>query len=128
MSAPQPAAVPRQIAWRSRGHSHGPITRLVSPHQGGQYIKPFVFLDYFDSDPAQAPTFGFHPHSDIATLTLIWSGQAFYKETTDREGGWDQKLKASVEAAGPSFTGPMTNPDKPWHYDYAPPSAATTSK
>lgn len=45
-----------------------------------------------------------------------------------RAEGWDQKLKASVEAAGPSFTGPMTNPDEPWHYDYAPPPAATTSK
>jgi len=29
---------------------------------------------------------GFHPHSGIATLTLIISGQAFYKETTGREG------------------------------------------
>jgi redox-sensitive bicupin YhaK (pirin superfamily) len=36
--------------------------------------------------PASAPEFGFHPHSGIATLTLIPSGQAFYKETTGREG------------------------------------------
>src|SRR5580658_9630760 len=77
---------PRAIALRTRGHSHGPITRLVSPGDVGHLIKPFVFLDYFEADPAHAPKFGFHPHSGIATLSLILSGQVFYKETTDREG------------------------------------------
>ena len=76
----------RQIDLRTRGHSHGRVTRLVSPGDIGELIKPFVFLDYFDADPATAPKFGFHPHSGIATLTLIMSGQAFYKETTGREG------------------------------------------
>jgi redox-sensitive bicupin YhaK (pirin superfamily) len=76
----------RQIALRTRGHSHGRVTRLISPGDIGERIKPFVFLDYFDADPAIAPKFGFHPHSGIATLTLILSGQAFYKETTGREG------------------------------------------
>src|ERR1700754_5218861 len=76
----------RQIALRTRGHSHGSLTRLVSPGDIGERIKPFVFLDYFNADPATAPKFGFHPHSGIATLTLILSGQAFYKETTGREG------------------------------------------
>src|SRR6202171_1446454 len=76
----------RQIALRTRGHSHGRVTRLVSPGDIGELIKPFVFLDYFDADPATAPKFGFHPHSGIATLTLILAGQAFYKETTGREG------------------------------------------
>jgi redox-sensitive bicupin YhaK (pirin superfamily) len=78
--------ISRQIALRTRGHSHGRVTRLVSPGDIGERIKPFVFLDYFDADPASAPEFGFHPHSGIATLTLILSGQAFYKETTGREG------------------------------------------
>lgn len=76
----------RQIALRTRGHSHGPVTRLVSPGDIGERIKPFVFLDYFEADPATAPKFGFHPHSGIATLTVILSGQANYKETTGREG------------------------------------------
>lgn len=49
-------------------------------------------------------------------------------ESIWRTEGWDKKLKASMEAAGPSFSGPMTNPDEPWHYDYAPPSAATANK
>jgi redox-sensitive bicupin YhaK (pirin superfamily) len=76
----------RPIVLRTRGQGHGAITRLVSPGDLGEFIKPFVFLDYFETDPADAPKFGFHPHSGIATLTLILSGQAFYKETTDREG------------------------------------------
>src|ERR1700727_1044236 len=76
----------RQIELCTRGHSHGRGTRLVSPGDIGERIKPFVFLDYFDTDPETAPKFGFHPHSGIATLTLILSGQAFYKETTGREG------------------------------------------
>ena len=37
-----------------------------------------------------------------------------------RAEGWDQKLKASMEAVGPSFSGPLTNPDEPWHYEYVP--------
>jgi redox-sensitive bicupin YhaK (pirin superfamily) len=80
------AETARPIVLRARGHAHGGLTRLVSPGDIGELIKPFVFLDYFETDPANAPKFGFHPHSGIATLTLILSGQAFYKETTDREG------------------------------------------
>src|SRR5258708_8871639 len=76
----------RRIALRTGGHLHGGVTRLVSPGDVGELIKPFVFLDYFEADPATAPKFGFHPHSGIATLTLILAGQAFYKETTGREG------------------------------------------
>jgi redox-sensitive bicupin YhaK (pirin superfamily) len=77
---------PRSIVLRTSGHSHGSVTRLVSPNDIGRLIKPFVFLDYFEADPANAPKFGFHPHSGIATLTLILGGQAFYKETTGEEG------------------------------------------
>jgi len=81
-----PETSSRSIVLRTHGRAHGAVTRLVSPDDIGQVIKPFVFLDYFEADPANGPAFGFHPHSGIATLTLILSGQAFYKETTGREG------------------------------------------
>jgi redox-sensitive bicupin YhaK (pirin superfamily) len=81
-----PETSSRSIVLRTRGRVHGAVTRLVSPGDIGQAIKPFVFLDYFEADPANGPAFGFHPHSGIATLTLILSGQVFYKETTGREG------------------------------------------
>ncbi len=77
---------PRQIIHSTRGHSHGAIARLVSPSDIGELIKPFVFLDYFEADPAHAPAFGFHPHSGIATLTLLLNGQLWYEETTGVKG------------------------------------------
>jgi redox-sensitive bicupin YhaK (pirin superfamily) len=107
------AAATRPIVMRSRGHSHGAITRLVSPGDIGELIKPFVFLDYFETDPANAPKFGFHPHSGIATLTLILSGQAFYKETTNREGiietGGVEWMRAS---SGVWHTGGMSGTER----------------
>jgi redox-sensitive bicupin YhaK (pirin superfamily) len=77
---------PRQIIHRTRGHSHGSIARLMSPSDIGELIKPFVFLDYFEGEPAEAPAFGFHPHSGIATLTLLLNGQLWYEETTGVKG------------------------------------------
>src|ERR1700761_9328866 len=82
----KPEAHNRRIVHTTRGTSHGPITRLVSPSDIGELIKPFVFLDYFEADPADAPAFGFHPHSGIATLTLMLGGQVWYEETTGVNG------------------------------------------
>src|SRR5882672_8128526 len=72
---PQIATAPRGIELRTSGRSHGPITRLVSPSDIGERIKPFVFLDYFDIDPKHMPAIGFHPHSGIATVTVVLEGQ-----------------------------------------------------
>jgi len=103
----------RPIVLRSRGQSHGAITRLVSPGDIGELVKPFVFLDYFETDPKNAPKFGFHPHSGIATLTLILSGEAFYKESTDREGiietGGVEWMRAS---SGVWHTGGMSGTER----------------
>jgi redox-sensitive bicupin YhaK (pirin superfamily) len=76
----------RPIALRTRGYRHGPITRLVSPSDIGELIKPFVFLDLFDISEATAPTFGWHPHSGIATLTVVHQGAIEYEETTGVKG------------------------------------------
>ncbi len=40
-------------------------------------------------------------------------------EAVWKNGGWEAKLSASVEAAGPSFHGPLKSPVEPWHYDYS---------
>ncbi len=76
----------RRIVHRTRGNSHGPITRLASPSDVGELIKPFVFLDYFEIDPKRMPPIGFHPHSGIATLSLIFEGQITYEETSGTKG------------------------------------------
>ena len=76
----------RPIVLRTRGQRHGPITRLVSPSDIGEFIKPFVFLDLFDISAATAPNFGWHPHSGIATLTVLHEGALEYQETTGAKG------------------------------------------
>ncbi len=76
----------RRIVQRTRGNSHGPITRLVSPSDVGELIKPFVFLDYFEIDPKNMPPIGFHPHSGIATVTVVLEGQISYEETSGTKG------------------------------------------
>ncbi|MBO9662841.1 MAG: pirin family protein [Dokdonella sp.] len=77
----------RNIVFRTRGREHGPITRMVSPSDIGRMIKPFVFLDLVDSQqPVGQKDFGWHPHSGIATLTLLIEGQGHYMESNGHEG------------------------------------------
>jgi redox-sensitive bicupin YhaK (pirin superfamily) len=93
-------AGPRRIAFRTGGRQHGPITRLVSPSDIGEQIKPFVFLDYFDIEPKSAPAFGFHPHSGIATLTLVLEGRISYEETSGTKGTIEPGGVEWMRAAG----------------------------
>jgi redox-sensitive bicupin YhaK (pirin superfamily) len=79
----------RRIVYRTDGHTHGPITRLVSPGDLGELIKPFVFLDLATFDSRFAPMsldFGWHPHSGIATVTVMLEGSVRFAETTGRNG------------------------------------------
>jgi redox-sensitive bicupin YhaK (pirin superfamily) len=78
----------RRISYRTRGHGHGPITRLMSPSDLGEAIKPFVFLDIFDMDlrgPA-GPRMPIHPHSGIATVTVLTQGQMHFEDWDERSG------------------------------------------
>jgi len=81
-----PFAAIRRIVHRTRGASHGPITRVVSPSDLGELIKPLVFLDHFDLQPNGTQMFGIHPHSGIATFTLLLSGSVAYEDTTGKSG------------------------------------------
>jgi redox-sensitive bicupin YhaK (pirin superfamily) len=83
---PEAAAAPRRIALTTRGHRHGPVARLVSPSDIGELIKPFVFLDHFEIVPRPQPLFGIHPHSGIATLTVVLRGGVVYEDTTGKTG------------------------------------------
>jgi redox-sensitive bicupin YhaK (pirin superfamily) len=75
----------RSIIYSTRGRTHGPITRLVSPSDLGEVMKPFVFLDlaYFDgrSSPMRMEEF-WHPHSGIATVTVPLDGALRIADTT----------------------------------------------
>src|SRR6267142_340312 len=76
----------RQIVRRTRGSSHGHITRLMSPSDFGQLLKPFVFLDLFDHSGGPFTGFGLHPHSGIATLTYVAEGSVSYEDTNGATG------------------------------------------
>jgi redox-sensitive bicupin YhaK (pirin superfamily) len=76
----------RRIALTTSGRQHGPITRLVSPSDIGELIKPFVFLDHAEVAPRPEPLFGIHPHSGIATLTTVLRGGMVYEDTTGKTG------------------------------------------
>lgn len=76
----------RRIAYRTQGRGHGPITRVVSPSGTGERIKPFVFLDWFDVAPGQGAGGGIHPHSGIATVTVLLEGDLRYEDTTGKAG------------------------------------------
>ena len=75
----------RAIVHRTRGLTHGPITRLMSPSDLGEMLKPFVFLDLFDHEgpPFNGPL---HPHSGIATLTYVAEGAVSYIDPDNVRG------------------------------------------
>jgi redox-sensitive bicupin YhaK (pirin superfamily) len=79
---------PRRIAYRTFGHRQGPITRLVSPGDLGEIIKPFVFLDLAEFQPGSRTPMEtmWHPHSGIATVTVMLEGGVQIAETTGKTG------------------------------------------
>jgi redox-sensitive bicupin YhaK (pirin superfamily) len=109
----EPAArPPRRVVHRTRGRLHGPITRLISPSDLGQALKPFVFLDYFDMQAGSFSGFGLHPHSGIATLTHLLEGSVRYEDTsgaagTLRERGveWFRAAHGAWHGGGPGESG-----------------------
>src|SRR5262245_53207006 len=103
----------REIVSRTRGYKRGPIARLVSPGDRGDLMKPFVFLDHFvftGREPPMNPDLLWHPHSGIATVTVVLDGSIQYAETTGKSGfvqaGGVEWMRASggvwhTGAAGP---------------------------
>ncbi|CAB3725650.1 hypothetical protein LMG24238_05282 [Paraburkholderia sediminicola] len=83
---PETTLASRRVAFRTTGSGHGGITRLASPSDIGELIKPFVFLDHAVVVPTGKPMFGMHPHSGLATLTTVLSGGISYADTTGKSG------------------------------------------
>src|SRR5207249_5972874 len=77
---------PPRIIGRTRGRRHGPITRLMSPGDLGELLKPFVFLDLFDMDKTSFPGIGLHPHSGIATVSYLFEGSVRYEDSNGATG------------------------------------------
>src|SRR5262245_21538754 len=75
----------RNIIYSTRGHSRGPITRLVSSSDLGEVMKPFVFLDLAQFDGRSPPMRMeelWHSHLGIATVTVVLDGAMRIADTT----------------------------------------------
>lgn len=83
---PAAGAGMRRIVLRTAGRRRGPITRLMSPSDIGEMIKPFVFLDHAEAPFTGQRLAGIHPHSGIATLTTVLQGGLAYEDTTGKQG------------------------------------------
>jgi len=103
----------RKIVQRTNGHRHGPIARLVSPSGLGAILKPFVFLDLFESTSSTAFSgFGLHPHSGIATATYLFEGGVRYEDTSGASGvlpagglEWFKAANGAWHGGGPTREG-----------------------
>jgi len=85
-AGPAQAVPPRAVLRKTRGQSHGPVTRLMSPSDLGRLLKPFVFLDLVEADTANLPKFPKHPHSGIATVSVVTKGDMRFHYPTEGEG------------------------------------------
>ena len=76
--------------------------------------------------PLAAPGLSAHGRASAIDFQIAQDGRVIAPADTSKiedvwkKDGWDEKLKVSIEAAGPSFAGPLASPYEPWHYDYRP--------
>ena len=94
------AATHRRIAVRTAGHRQGPITRLMSPGDLGELVKPFVFLDYFELGDVARTGMPVHPHSGIATHTTLLEGSVDYADSTGKAGTLAPRSIEWMQAGG----------------------------
>ena len=102
----------RQIVHRTRGQGHGPITRLMSPSDLGRFLKPFVFLDIFDMDFRGGPAhrMPIHPHSGIATVTVLTQGQMRFEDPQAGSGTLGYGAVEWMRAGGGVWHGQEMSP------------------
>jgi redox-sensitive bicupin YhaK (pirin superfamily) len=103
----------RAIAELTAGHTHGPITRLMSPGDFGELVKPFVFLDYFEAPTSGGPQMADHPHSGIATHTTLLEGSVGYRDSTGKSGTLHAGSIEWMQAGGGVWHGGDLRPGEP---------------
>ncbi|MCA0423855.1 MAG: pirin family protein [Proteobacteria bacterium] len=76
-----------------RGHWVGdgfPVRTLLSHHEQGAHISPFIMLDYAgpaDFDPTtRRRGVGAHPHKGFETVTIVYSGEVEHRDSTGAGG------------------------------------------
>jgi redox-sensitive bicupin YhaK (pirin superfamily) len=90
----------RKIVFQAKGYQHGPISRMISPSDLGEFTKPFVFIDYFDAIADKNGGFGWHPHSGIATVSLVLDGGTEIEENTGFKAELSKGAVVYMQAGG----------------------------
>jgi redox-sensitive bicupin YhaK (pirin superfamily) len=67
-----------------------PVRTLLSHHDQGQHISPFIMLDYagptrFEPTPEQRGV-GVHPHKGFETVTVVYEGEVEHRDSTGAGG------------------------------------------
>ena len=86
MNAENSIMTQRRIALKTRGRGQGPIIRLMSPGDYGKIVKPFVFLDLFSPAAEQVGDMPLHPHSGLATITVLTEGDLHFDDPVSGSG------------------------------------------
>ena len=102
----------RTVIFRTKGRRHGPITRLMSPGDLGQHLKPFVFLDLFQGNLLRGGGMGLHPHSGIGTVTVLVEGDMTFDDGIDGRGAIDYGGVEWMRAGGGVWHGKELSPGK----------------
>lgn len=100
-----PGVLARRVAMVTRGHRSGPITRLMSPSDLGRHLRPFVFLDLIDLIGTTPHGIHLHPHSGIATITVILEGNVGFEDTLGQGGTIPQGGVEWMKAGGGAWHG-----------------------
>jgi len=100
-----PIVSTRRIVTRTHGQRQGPITRLMSPSDLGQTLRPFVFLDLIDLTGTTPHGVHLHPHSGIATITCILEGNVGFEDTVGRSGTIPEGGVEWLQAGGGAWHG-----------------------
>ena len=103
-------ATSRPIVYKTRGRGHGPIVRLMSPGDLGAALKPFVFLDLFGGESAFMGSMPLHPHSGIATITVITEGDVRFDDPHSGAGTIDYGGVEWMRAGGGVWHGKEMSP------------------
>lgn len=99
-ATPTTTRAARRIIHRTSGSSQGGITRLMSPGDLGELVKPFVFLDHFEFGGVRFPDMPMHPHSGISTHTTLLQGSLAYEDSTGKSGRLQRGSIEYMQAGG----------------------------
>ena len=115
--------------WKQRFGEHTFKDRTVNAKTAQRWLAGAVVKP---RAPLAAPGLTLHGRASAIDFQVMKSGMIIAGANSGhikrmwQDRGWNEKLNASVTAAGPSFQGPLKRPYEPWHYDYKPDEELST--